>query len=167
MPSTGLGQRECALPRRGRSSAWGTAETPPEPRLAGVHSGRPARRDCQGRNPVPASRNGPCPPLPPPDAIRGTLAACLALGKPPLPLHHSCQIHLRAGAEPISGRAGSGAGRAATHSEGGAVNRDAKTESNWLKGDSPRPNRSSCWLPGGRGRVAGGFKGRRWRGSGS
>lgn len=38
-----------------------------------------------------------------------------ALEKPPLPLHHSCQVCHRGGAEPISGRAGPGAGLSEKH----------------------------------------------------
>lgn len=72
------------------------------------------------------------------------------LGKPPPRLHHSCQICYRGGTEPISGRAGSGAGPSVTHSEGGAVNREAKHEGDWSKGDLPRPNHRDSWR-GGRG----------------
>ncbi|CAK7301240.1 hypothetical protein VULLAG_LOCUS8861 [Vulpes lagopus] len=62
------------------------------------------------------------------------------LGKPPPRLHHSCQVCYGGGAEPISARAGPGAGRSVTHSEGGAVNREANQEGDWLKGYLPRPN---------------------------
>uniref|UniRef100_A0A5F9CVK4 Gamma-glutamylcyclotransferase n=2 Tax=Oryctolagus cuniculus TaxID=9986 RepID=A0A5F9CVK4_RABIT len=71
------------------------------------------------------------------------------LGKPPRPLHHSCQICHRGGAAPISGRAGSGAGRSVTQLEGGAVNREANPEDDWPKGDSPRPNHRGSWQRGG------------------
>lgn len=69
---------------------------------------------------------------PPPDAIRGALAACPA-GETSLALASLLPGRCREGAGPISGREGAGAGRPVTHSQGAAAKRPATPTGHWPK----------------------------------